>query len=137
MVKLIYAAITSLDGYITDENGSIEWTTPDEEVIACVNDLERPIGTHLYGRRMYEAMAVWEDPRFVVDQPLVLGDFAAIWQAADKNSVLREATGGLQRQDADRAGLPANAVGRMFYPDQCIGRNRGWGCIFQRADPLR
>jgi dihydrofolate reductase len=84
MVKLIYAAITSLDGYITDENGSIAWTAPDEEVIACVNEIERPIGTHLYGRRMYEAMAVWEDPRFVVDQPPVLQDFAAIWQAADK-----------------------------------------------------
>jgi hypothetical protein len=53
MVKLIYAVITSLDGYITAENGSIEWTAPDEEVIACVNALERPIGTHLYGRRVY------------------------------------------------------------------------------------
>jgi dihydrofolate reductase len=84
MVKLIYATITSLDGYIADEHGSIDWTAPDEEVITCVNELVRPIGTHLYGRRMYESMVVWEDPRFVVDQPPVLQDFAAIWQAADK-----------------------------------------------------
>jgi len=84
VVKLIYVANTSLDGYVTDENGSIEWTVPDEESIALINELERPIGTYLYGRRMYETMAVWEDPRFVVDQPPVLQEFAAIWQAADK-----------------------------------------------------
>ncbi len=83
MAKLIYAANTSLDGYVADEQGSIDWTMPDEEVIALINELERPIGTHLLGRKMYETMVVWEDPRFVADQPLVLQEFAAIWQAAD------------------------------------------------------
>src|SRR5579871_4544572 len=100
MVKLIYAIITSLDGYIADEHGSIDWTAPDEEVIACVNEIERPIGTHLYGRRMYEAMAVWGDPRFVAEQPPVLREFAAIWQAADKivySGTLQAATGARTR----------------------------------------
>ena len=60
MAKLIYSAITSLDGYVADENGNFDWAAPDEEVHAFVNDLERPIGTYLYGRRMYEVMAVWE-----------------------------------------------------------------------------
>jgi dihydrofolate reductase len=83
VAKLIYVANTSLDGYVADENGSIDWTMPDEEVIARINALERPIGTHLLGRKMYETMAVWEDPSFVADQPPVLQEFAAIWQAAD------------------------------------------------------
>jgi dihydrofolate reductase len=83
MAKLIYVANMSVDGYVADEQGSIDWTVPDEEVIARINALERPIGTHLLGRKMYETMAVWEDPRFVADQPPVLQEFAAIWQAAD------------------------------------------------------
>ena len=60
MAKLIYSAIASLDGYVADENGNFDWAAPDEEVHAFVNDLERPVGTYLYGRRMYETMAVWE-----------------------------------------------------------------------------
>ena len=60
MAKLIYSAITSLDGYVEDEEGNFDWAAPDEEVYAFVNDLERPIGTCLYGRRMYETLAVWE-----------------------------------------------------------------------------
>jgi dihydrofolate reductase len=84
MAKLIYVANTSLDSYVADENGSIDWTVPDEEVIALINEIERPIGTHLLGRKMYETMAVWEDPRFVAEQRPVLQEFAAIWQAADK-----------------------------------------------------
>jgi dihydrofolate reductase len=84
VAKLIYVANTSLDGYVADQNGSIEWTVPDEESIALINALERPIGTHLLGRKMYETMAVWEDPRFVADQSPVLQEFAAIWQAADQ-----------------------------------------------------
>ena len=58
MAKLIYSAIASLDGYIADEDGNFDWAAPDEEVHAFVNDLERPIGTYLYGRRMYETMVV-------------------------------------------------------------------------------
>ena len=83
MAKLIYAAITSLDGYIADRDGSFAWAAPDEEVHAFVNELERPIGTHLYGRRMYEVMTAWETMQ-TVDEPPVMKDFAEIWQAANK-----------------------------------------------------
>jgi dihydrofolate reductase len=83
MAKLIYAAITSLDGYIEDAVGKFDWAAPDEEVHAFVNDLERPVGTYLYGRRMYETMVFWESPPDLAAQPVVQ-DFAAIWQVADK-----------------------------------------------------
>ncbi|HET8908869.1 MAG TPA: dihydrofolate reductase family protein [Ktedonobacterales bacterium] len=84
MAALIYSVITSLDGYIADEDGNFDWAAPDEEVHAFVNDLERPIGTYLYGRRMYEVMVAWETMHSPADQPPVIQDFAAIWQAADK-----------------------------------------------------
>ncbi len=84
MARLIYSAITSLDGYIADENGNFDWAAPDEEVHAFVNDLERPIGAYLYGRRMYEVMVAWETAHTFADQSPVTQDFAAIWQAADK-----------------------------------------------------
>jgi dihydrofolate reductase len=81
MAKLIYSAIASLDGYVADEDGNFDWAAPGEEVHAFVNDLERPIGTYLYGRRMYETMAVWET---IADEQPVMQDYARIWQAADK-----------------------------------------------------
>jgi dihydrofolate reductase len=84
MAKLIYSVITSLDGYIADEDGNFDWAAPDEEVHAFVNDLERPVGTYLYGRRMYDVMVPWETPRTLPDQHPVMQDFARIWQAADK-----------------------------------------------------
>ncbi len=84
MVKLIYSAITSLDGYTEDAGGRFDWAAPDEEVHAFVNDLERTIGTYLYGRRMYETMAVWEAADSGADRPPVVRDFARIWQAAEK-----------------------------------------------------
>jgi len=84
MAKLIYSAITSLDGYVADRDGNFDWAAPDEEVHTFVNNLERPIGTYLYGRRMYEVMAVWETADFLADQPAVIQDFAKIWRAADK-----------------------------------------------------
>jgi dihydrofolate reductase len=84
MAKLIYSAIASLDGYVADEQGNFDWAEPDEEVHAFVNDLERPVGTYLYGRRMYETMAVWEtDPSFAASSP-AMRDFVEIWQAAEK-----------------------------------------------------
>lgn len=84
MARLIYAINASLDGYIEDARGNFDWTEPDEELHTFFNDLTRPIGAHLYGRRMYETMAVWEtDPSFIEDSE-VLRDFADIWQAADK-----------------------------------------------------
>jgi dihydrofolate reductase len=84
MAKLIYSMITSLDGYIADESGNFDWAAPDEEVHRFVNDLERPVGTYLYGRRMYEVMVAWETPQTFADQRPVMLDFAEIWQAADK-----------------------------------------------------
>ena len=84
MAKLIYTAITSLDGYIEDENGKFDWAAPDEEVHAFVNDLERPIGTYLYGRRMYETMVFWETAGPGSEQRLVSRDYAEIWRAAEK-----------------------------------------------------
>ncbi len=84
MAKLIYSALTSLDGFIEDERGDFEWAAPDEEVHAFVNDLERPIGTYLYGRRMYETMVFWETAGTGSDEPAVMRDFAEIWRAAEK-----------------------------------------------------
>ena len=84
MAKLIYSGITSLDGYVADADGNFDWSVPDEEVHTFVNDLERPVGTYLYGRRMYEVMVAWETARTLADQPPFMQDFAEIWQAADK-----------------------------------------------------
>jgi dihydrofolate reductase len=84
VAKLIYSAIASLDGYVADADGNFDWAKPDDEVHAFVNDLTRPIGTFLFGRRMYEVMAFWEDARLLAGQPSPGRDFAEIWQAADK-----------------------------------------------------
>jgi dihydrofolate reductase len=84
MAKLIYSAIASLDGYVADEGGNFDWAEPDEEVHAFINDLERPVGTYLYGRRMYEVMVGWETGDTLADQPSFMQDFAEIWRAADK-----------------------------------------------------
>ncbi len=84
MAKLIYSAITSLDGYIEDTDGRFDWAMPDEEVHAFINDLERPVGTYLYGRRMYQTMAGWETDPTLADQSAVMRDFAELWQAAQK-----------------------------------------------------
>src|ERR671910_2556034 len=84
MAKLIYSAITSLDGYVEDEAGKFDWAAPDDEVLAFVNDLERPIGTYLYGRRMYETMVLWETVSTGAEQPWVIRDFAEIWRSAEK-----------------------------------------------------
>ena len=81
MASLIYLAIASLDGYVEDEQGKFDWAAPDEEVHAFVNDLERPVGTYLYGRRMYETMVYWENDD---DRPQVYQDYAEIWRAAEK-----------------------------------------------------
>ena len=84
MAGLIYAAIVSLDGYVADENGNFDWAAPDEEVHAFVNDLERTVGTYLYGRRMYETMVYWETAPAVADEPAVYVAYAQLWKAADK-----------------------------------------------------
>jgi dihydrofolate reductase len=84
LAKLIYSALTSLDLYVADQTGNFDWAVPDEEVHQFVNDLLRPIGTQLYGRRMYEVLVAWESDDIAVGQPPVVADFAAIWRGADK-----------------------------------------------------
>jgi dihydrofolate reductase len=84
VAKLIYSAIASLDGYIEDEDGKFDWAEPDEEVHSFVNDLQRPVGTYLYGRRLYEVMLAWEAQPELANQSPVMRDFAEIWQKAEK-----------------------------------------------------
>jgi dihydrofolate reductase len=83
MAKLIYSALASLDGYIEDEHGKFDWARPDEEVHSFVNDLERPVGTYLLGRRLYEVMVYWETI-VLTDQPPYIRDYATIWRGVDK-----------------------------------------------------
>ena len=84
MAKLLYVLNVSLDGYIADQDGNFDWAVPDEEFYSFVNDLVRPVGTYLYGRRLYQLMAVWEtDPAAAAQSPGA-GEFAGLWQAADK-----------------------------------------------------
>ena len=84
MAKLIYDASTSLDGYVADENGNFNWAELDAEVFAFINNRERQIGTYLFGRTMYETMAVWDTPEVIPDLPAAALEFVPIWQAAEK-----------------------------------------------------
>jgi dihydrofolate reductase len=113
MANLIYSAITSLDGYVADADGRFDWAEPDEEVHAFINDLERSVGTYLYGRRMYETMAGWEtDTRLVAGSEL-MRDFAELWQAAEKIVYSRTlATPSTQRTRVERE-FDLEAVRRM------------------------
>ena len=105
--KLIYSAISSLDGYVADEDGKFDWGKPDEEVHTFVNDLQRPIGTYLLGRRMYEVLVAWETVS-LTDQPPHIRDFAEIWRAADK--IVYSTT--LETVSSDRT-----RIERSFEPD--------------------
>jgi dihydrofolate reductase len=84
MAALIYSAIMSLDGFVADSSGAFDWAAPDAEVHAFVNDLERPVGTYLYGRRMYDVMSAWETMPTGPEESAVTNDFARIWRSADK-----------------------------------------------------
>lgn len=84
MAKLIYVTNVSLDGYIEDEHGSFDWTATDDELFAFITDLVRPVGTYLYGRRLYDTMAPWETDPSLAGQSELMADFANVWQAADK-----------------------------------------------------
>jgi dihydrofolate reductase len=110
MARLIYSAIASLDGYVEDEQGKFDWAAPDGEVHAFVNDLERPVGTYLYGRRMYETMVYWETGG---DQAAVTRDFAEIWRAAEKvvySRTLQTVSGERTRIERE---FDAAAIGRL------------------------
>ncbi len=118
VVKLVYSGITSLDGYTADADGGFAWSEPDEQVHAFVNDQERPVGTYLYGRRMYDTMRWWEDPPDLAGQPAVARDYAAIWQAADKVVYSRT----LERPSTART-----RVEREFDPDAVLALKRTAG----------
>jgi dihydrofolate reductase len=113
MAKLIYSGILSLDGYLADENGSFDWAEPDEEVHTFVNELERGVGTYLYGRRMYDVMSFWDTDEATVGQPSFIQEFARMWQAADK--VVYSTTLGAQYTDRTRieSRFDPDAVRRM------------------------
>lgn len=104
MAKLIYISNVSLDGYIEDSNGSFNWTAPSDEVFAFITDLVRSVGTYLYGRRLYETMAVWETDPTLAAQSELMGNFADVWQAADK--VVYSAT--LHEVSTDKTRLERN-----------------------------
>ena len=107
MARLIYSAIASLDGYTADPSGNFDWAAPDADVHAFVNDLEREAGTYLYGRRMYETMAVWETMD-VSGEPPPMRDYAAIWRGADKIVYSRTLAG---------ASTPRTRIERDFDPE--------------------
>jgi dihydrofolate reductase len=109
LAKLIYSAITSLDGYVADEQGNFDWAAPDEEVHAFVNDRERPIGIYLFGRRMYEVMAVWETMATSDDAHPVEQDFASIWRSADKI---------VYSKTLEKASTLKTRIERDFAPDE-------------------
>jgi dihydrofolate reductase len=113
MGNLIYSAIASLDGYVVDAEGSFEWAAPDEEVHAFVNDLERPIGTYLYGRRMYETMVYWEDPDVVAGGSPASREFSEIWRAADKVVYSRTLEGVLSARTRLERAFDPDAVRQM------------------------
>ena len=115
MAKLIYTAISSLDGYVADAEGNFDWSAPDQEVHRFVNDLERAVGTHLYGRRMYEVMRYWESAPTGNGAPSAEQEYAKIWQTADK-IVYSKPRARIQRPDIDsarvrRSGDPATQNG--------------------------
>ncbi len=129
MARLIYSAICSLDGYVEDAHGRFDWAEPDEEVFSLVNDLERPVGTYLYGRRMYETMLPWETADTSPDQPAVVKDFTRTWQAADKivfSTTLRSVSSARTRIEH---GFQPDAIRRLR-----TGDNGGAG---GRAAPVR
>ncbi|WP_077490700.1 dihydrofolate reductase family protein [Sinomonas mesophila] len=108
MARLLYMNIMSVDGYIADRSGSFSWAAPDDDVHAAVNDLLRPVGTYLYGRRLYEVMRAWEDPAIEAGRSAVVRDFAEIWRATDK--IVYSST--LPSVDTARTG-----IARSFEPD--------------------
>jgi dihydrofolate reductase len=124
MAKLIYSAITSLDGYVEDERGKFDWAAPDDEVHAFVNDLERPIATYLYGRRMYETMLFWETVSTGREQSAVVRDFAEIWRAAEKivySRTLQEASSARTRIEREFSSDAIRQLKSASRSDMTVG----------------
>lgn len=123
MSRLLYAALASLDGYMADEDGRFDWAMPDAEEHQFVNDLQRDVGLHLYGRRMYEVLVAWETME-LEGEPESIADYARIWRAADKvvfSSSLTDVSS--ERTRLERAFDP-EAVRRLKAgdgPDMLIG----------------
>ncbi len=118
MARLLYTGITSLDGYVADESGRFDWSTPDEEVHAFVNELERPIGTYLFGRRMYDVMAFWETAD-TAGEPEVFREYADIWRGAEKV---------VFSSSLDEPVTARTRIEREFHP----GRIRAWKAAAER-----
>jgi dihydrofolate reductase len=108
VARLVYTAITSLDGYVADADGNFDWAEPSEEVHAFINDQERSVGTYLFGRRMYEVMVAWETMD-LAGEPAVMQDYAAIWRLADKIVYSRT---------LDRASSARTRIERDFDPEE-------------------
>jgi dihydrofolate reductase len=123
VAKLIYSAIASLDGYVEDEHGQFGWARPDEEVHTFVNDLERPIGTYLYGRRMYETMVFWETAE-TSGEPEAFRDFAQLWRAAEKivfSRTLEEASSARTRLEREFDPETIRAIKQTAATDISVG----------------
>jgi dihydrofolate reductase len=124
MAKLIYATIASVDGYVEDASGRFDWAAPDEEVHAFVNDLERPIGTYLYGRRMYDTMVFWETAGLADDDAEVIRDFGSLWRAADKivfSETLLSVTSARTRTERDFDPGPIRRLKQSSDADLSVG----------------
>lgn len=108
MALLVYSAIASLDGYVTDASGDFDWAEPDETVHTFVNDLERQVGTYLFGRRMYEVMSVWQTLGTDPGHPAYIQDYGRIWRAADKV---------VYSKTLESASTPRTRIEREFDPE--------------------
>jgi hypothetical protein len=135
MAKLIYSAVASFDGYVEDENGRFEWAAPDEEVHQFVNELERPVGTYLYGRRMYQTMAFWETDAPLAEASPAMREYAEIWRAADKIVYSRTlASVSTARTRLERAFAPEAVLELKGLPPQRrLCRRGGSRCAGDRA----
>jgi dihydrofolate reductase len=117
MAKLIYHAMTSLDGYVNDEGGDFGWARPDEEIHSYVNDLHRQVGTHLLGRRMYAVMRYWDDPPDLDEQAAYIQDFAALWRDSDKIVYSRSLESATTARTRIAPPLDPQAVARLKQTD--------------------
>ena len=139
MAKFVYSMIASLDGYVEDAGGRFDWAAPDEEVHTLVNDLEQPIGTYLFGSKMYETIVFWERAGLADNDPEVIRDVESLWRGADKIVFSKTLMSLPTAQISDRAGLrcgpdPAAQADRQRGPGR---RRRAAGRIGARCRTRR